>query len=583
MRLALYGVASTLLTAAVLYTAFLTPTHPFPPFRRSNFYTAAIGLSSSSASLLVLLNFGIFATLLWGKVLQGVFFGPLRAIEVEHLYERSWFAVTETCLALTIFRDEFDAPFVTLFVALLFTKIFHWLCQDRVDFLEQSVRVSPVFHIRMVTLMVGLLMADALFVAYSVRHTLERGANMLIVFGFEYAILVAVLLATFCKYVLHLIDGRTEEAWENKSMYIFYLELVADFMKLVIYLIFFVVVVKFYSVPLHIIRDIYVTLRSFLHKCRDLVRYRQATRNMNERYPDATMEELAAMSDPTCIICREEMIHRDDAAARQRIPAPREGRPSLAADVSKKLACGHIFHFACLRSWLERQQSCPTCRSPVLNADPPGPPPQAPAEPAQPAQRIADLLERPPAGQAAQPPPTGSSSQPASQPAGVGVREAPGQALPGVIPLGDLEVPRGDGTQPVRLYVMPPLTAEDVTRLSSGTREAILRRLEVINRTQAHLVALSTVLSQALTLPSPTATVEAAPTQPAHRPPGHPASALATASASGSTPEPNMAPSMAPSMAAPLAPAGERPALGEPSGPASDALSSESDDSETHH
>jgi E3 ubiquitin-protein ligase synoviolin len=32
----------------------------------------------------------------------------------------------------------------------------------------------------------------------------------------------------------------------------------------------------------------------------------------------------------------------------------------------KKLPCGHIFHFYCLRSWLERQQSCPTCRRSVL-------------------------------------------------------------------------------------------------------------------------------------------------------------------------------------------------------------------------
>ncbi|KAJ9073067.1 hypothetical protein DSO57_1020474 [Entomophthora muscae] len=402
MRLAFYGVASTLLTAAVLYTNFLTPTHSFPPFRRSNFYTSAIYLSNSSASLLVLLNFGIFGTLLWGKVLQSIFFGPLRAIEVEHLYERSWFAVTETCLAMTIFREEFDAPFVTLFVALLFTKIFHWLCQDRVDFMEQSLQVSPLFHLRMVTLMANLLIADTLFVAYSVKYTVENGANMLIVFGFEYAILVAVLLATFFKYIVHMIDSRTDEAWENKSMYIFYLELVTDFMKLMIYLIFFVVVVKFYSVPLHIIRDIYVTLRSFLQKCRDLVRYRQATRNMNERYPDATMDELSRMSDPTCIICREEMVHRDDATARQRmptpVPTPREGRPAMAADVPKKLPCGHIFHFSCLRSWLERQQSCPTCRSPVLNTE------QATPQAQPQAQQLADLLGQPQAAQPPQPP-----------------------------------------------------------------------------------------------------------------------------------------------------------------------------------
>lgn len=32
---------------------------------------------------------------------------------------------------------------------------------------------------------------------------------------------------------------------------------------------------------------------------------------------------------------------------------------------AKKLPCGHFFHVHCLRSWLERQQTCPTCRAPV--------------------------------------------------------------------------------------------------------------------------------------------------------------------------------------------------------------------------
>jgi len=59
------------------------------------------------------------------------------------------------------------------------------------------------------------------------------------------------------------------------------------------------------------------------------------------RYPWATPEELAA-SDKVCIICREELVE------------------------AKKLSCGHMFHFACLRSWLERQQACPTCRASVL-------------------------------------------------------------------------------------------------------------------------------------------------------------------------------------------------------------------------
>lgn len=38
--------------------------------------------------------------------LQRLCFGQLRPIEVEQLYEKAWFAITETALAMTIFREE---------------------------------------------------------------------------------------------------------------------------------------------------------------------------------------------------------------------------------------------------------------------------------------------------------------------------------------------------------------------------------------------------------------------------------------------------------------------------------------------
>lgn len=93
---------------------------------------------------------------------------------------------------------------------------------------------------------------------------------------------------------------------------------------------------------------------------------------MNERYPDATAEEVA--SEEVCIICREEMRpwgqpgQGGEAAAAD---GPAGGRPTGAVPDRlrpKKLPCGHILHFACLRSWLERQQNCPTCRRPVVTS-----------------------------------------------------------------------------------------------------------------------------------------------------------------------------------------------------------------------
>lgn len=77
-------------------------------------------------------------TLLIGTIVQKVLYGPLRPTEVEHLYEKAWYAVTETCLAMTIFRDEFGGAFIVMFTTLLFLKCFHWLGSDRVDFVRKQ-------------------------------------------------------------------------------------------------------------------------------------------------------------------------------------------------------------------------------------------------------------------------------------------------------------------------------------------------------------------------------------------------------------------------------------------------------------
>ena len=70
------------------------------------------------------------------------------------------------------------------------------------------------------------------------------------------------------------------------------------------------VILTFYGLPLNIIRDVYLTARSFITRLRALVRYPNATRDMDRRYPDATEAELSAVSDRTCIICRVEMVSR---------------------------------------------------------------------------------------------------------------------------------------------------------------------------------------------------------------------------------------------------------------------------------
>lgn len=363
-----YCAISTTVTAAVILNAFE---------KRPNFYSACVYLSQSSACLMVLTNMFLCMTFMLGKALQLLFFGRLRAIETEHLYERAWYAVTETCLAMTIFRDEFDSRFFVFFTALLLLKIFHWLSADRIEYMEQTPEVAWKFHIRMGSCVSLLLLVDFWLVKVCLSNIFARGPNVMIMFAFEFTILASSALGVAGKYALNLAEARRRatEPWDNKSLYVFYLELVCDFFKLVTYLAFFATILTFYGLPLHIIRDLYVTLRSFTSKCANFMRFRRATQNMDAQYPDATVAELEATGDQTCIVCRDDMIH---ASAQP----TGDDQPALGPlDKPKKLPCGHILHLRCLRSWLERQQSCPMCRRPVLDPAPAPTPTQAPAPP----------------------------------------------------------------------------------------------------------------------------------------------------------------------------------------------------------
>lgn len=177
--------------------------------------------------------------------------------------------------------------------------------------------------------------------------------------------------------------------WERKSAYVFYVDLLTDLLKLTIYVTFLSLSLTLFSLslPVNVLRDVYFTLRSFLNRCANLNRWTRATRDMRTRYPDATRTEMDGLEDKTCIICRDDMEHGEVRAARRAAEAaaaaaaavgsstddggsppppprrrrrPRTGPPRTRSTTPKKLPCGHIFHLHCLRSWLERQQTCPT-------------------------------------------------------------------------------------------------------------------------------------------------------------------------------------------------------------------------------
>lgn len=316
---------------------------------RVTFYRTMAHLYTSKAARFSAINAGVAGLFSLGRLVQAIFLGPLRFVEVERMNFRAREAALESFLAMTVFsRNDLNTRFLIMFGVTFLIKVFHWLCYERLSYVEQraiSLEQPRLTHGRLMMLFVALHVMDVCMLMHCFMVTREQGPSIMAMFAFEYAILLIGLASHAMRYVIFLVDTfwMEEGSWENKGTFLFCSELVSTLLQLCVYFAFFAYVHLFYSLPIHIMRDMAVTFRNFRRRLLEFTRYRRVVRSMQTQFPDATEDDLAA-ADRTCIICREEM-HGDGEA--------------------KKLRCGHMFHTRCLRSWMERSMSCPTCRNEI--------------------------------------------------------------------------------------------------------------------------------------------------------------------------------------------------------------------------
>ena len=301
MRFVTYSLLSTLATVTTVVYAFAT---------RVQFYPSVIYLVTSKSCILVLGNMALVLTLLFGRICKGIFLGTLREQELDRLYDNSRYAVTETCLALTIFREELSVRLATLFTALLFLKSFHWLCEARLEFLEMQDAVdssiSRLAYTRIFLLMASLAAVDTAFVFASVFVSFDGSGifkpSAWLLFGFEFLVLCISATATFLRFMLHLLERRARGTMPSKAALVMILDFMTDGAKLGAYLAFFVTLFIYYGLPLHIARDLYLSIRGLTSKIDKFRKYRTIMRHLDTSFPDATPEEVAALPDQICII-----------------------------------------------------------------------------------------------------------------------------------------------------------------------------------------------------------------------------------------------------------------------------------------
>ncbi|ODV84716.1 hypothetical protein CANARDRAFT_222822 [[Candida] arabinofermentans NRRL YB-2248] len=374
-------VAITAITSYFVYDSLM---------KKPNFYTAGI-LMFQGPHLISLMIWLLCSFLLFGKVLQMIMFGELRVIELEHIHERAWYTVTNMLMVIATFSDEDrDLSLAILLAFELLSKVFHWVLEDRLEATYQQISMEDVNDVnddeeeeedledvlqttsykpllnklhkslvnRYVLLLIMFLYIDHKTVMNTnTNQIFVQSFELSLVFELEFWMIYTRLIETTLKFILNVIEllyleiHKDEENWENKQWVLKIGCILIGLANTGTVLFLFIGMIYAHILSLNFTMEIYRTIMDLFKNCKDLMYMIKSSRELEKNLNIVTIEDLKR--DDLCIICRDDMVLNDSIGKNHRT-CPR------------KLNCGHILHYGCLKSWLGRSHVCPTCRNDVF-------------------------------------------------------------------------------------------------------------------------------------------------------------------------------------------------------------------------
>jgi autocrine motility factor receptor len=320
-------------------------------------YLMAYVLSREPWCIVTLINMAYCCLILFGKLIQQIVFGRLRVVEEQHVKDKFWnFVFYKFIFIFGVMNAQEMEEIVlwcTWFSVLGFLHILAQLCKDRFEYLSFSPATPLWTHGKVLMLLVGVhLKCLALLVVCVAVGYYYTGINTFAFMAAETLLLVIKTLYVLVRYSIHLWDVVHDGVWENRAIYVYYCELIFEVSALFIDFCHHLHMLLWGNIFLSMASlVICMQLRFLFHEFQRRIRrhqnYRRVVSCMEARFPMAAAEDLQRNSDD-CAICWEKM------------------------ESARKLPCGHVFHNGCLRSWLEQDTSCPTCRMSLsdLNARP---------------------------------------------------------------------------------------------------------------------------------------------------------------------------------------------------------------------
>ncbi|VDD85774.1 unnamed protein product [Enterobius vermicularis] len=291
-------------------------------------------LNTVCASLAILAKAAVYFT-----------FGQLGAQESELLRDRLcnfllYKAVFVFGVLSSILLDEM-VLWILWFTFISMLTLLQILTMHRFKYFTSSLPPSfvqlRVLLLNIFSLVAAMILATIAFSSFSFLST----SYALFVLADASKLLVRGAYLTF-KSVMLLNEAHPVLPFLNSITFAYYIDLVHDIVTDTIDLLHYTHMLLYAQIVLSMACIVlFMQLRAFYKSLSTRInrhfKYKLISSHINSNYPLATKEELETIED-FCAICREQMQN------------------------ARKLPCSHYFHEWCLRSWLEQDSSCPTCR-----------------------------------------------------------------------------------------------------------------------------------------------------------------------------------------------------------------------------
>ncbi|KAG0544937.1 hypothetical protein BDA96_02G319100 [Sorghum bicolor] len=328
----------------------------------------------SRVTVALLANLAAHVFLVVILALKTLFFVQLTSIETRKVLEHiiNYVIYKGTFLPLVVPpTTQQIILWSTWLVILCSLKMFQSLARERLEQLNASPSATPSKYFRVYSALLLVLSADLLWMWLCVGFCSSCNSKLFWLLFFEplsiaFDTLQSIMVHGFQLLDIwqrHLMESGTDfldfqksykqaagsfSEWRGKLTrnFGFAIDLISLLMSLGHYsMIFWLRGMAFHLVDAVLLLNLRALIVSFLKRIKTYIKLRKALSSLDGALPDATYDEICAYDDE-CAICRGPM-----------------GR-------AKKLSCNHLFHLACLRSWLDQGlmegYSCPTCRRPLL-------------------------------------------------------------------------------------------------------------------------------------------------------------------------------------------------------------------------